>query len=143
MVKYVATPTSMLNNKEITPLDGLLYGRIITLSRVKGYCFTRDELLASELHTSKRTIQRSLTRLEHFSYIIRVNKHRGSSVIERHIYPDEVYRKVALKHRRDDKFSELYDQVSKLETKKQDIITNEKNYFKNIIDEYFKMEETP
>lgn len=141
MVKYVATPTSMLSVKGIKPLDGLLYGRIITLSRVKGYCFTKDELLADELHTSRSTIQRSLTRLEQFDYIVRVNKYRGSSVSERHIYPDEVYRTVALKHRK--QFPELVEQVSDLETLKKDIVTDEKNYFKNIIDEYFKMEESP
>lgn len=143
MVKYVATPTSMLSVKGIKPLDGLLYGRIITLSRVRGYCFSKDELLADELHTSRSTIQRSLTRLDHLNYIVRVNKYRGTSVIERHIYPDEVYRKVAVKHRKDKKFPELSNQVSNLEVNKLDILTDEKDYFKNIIDEYFKMEESP
>ena len=141
MVKYVATPISMLSDEKVKPLDGLLYGRIITLSRVRGYCFSKDELLADELHTSRSTIQRSLTRLEHFNYIARVNKYRGSSVIERHIYPDEVYKKVAVERRK--KFPELIEQVSNMETKKKDIVSDEKDYFKNIIDEYFKMEESP
>ena len=100
-------------------------------------------MLADELHTSRSTIQRSLTRLDHLNYIVRVNKYRGSSVIERHIYPDEVYRKVALKHRKDKKFPELLDQVSSLETERKDIASDEKDYFRNIIDEYFKMEESP
>lgn len=143
MVKYVATPISMLSDEKVKPLDGLLYGRIITLSRVRGYCFSKDELLADELHTSRSTIQRSLTRLDHLNYIVRVNKYRGSTVIERHIYPDEVYRKVALKHRKDKKFPELLDQVSSLETERKDIASDEKGYFRNIIDEYFKMEESP
>ena len=141
MVKYIATPLSMLHLKEIKPLDGLLYGRIITLSRVKGYSFTKDELLAEELHTSRSTIQRSLARLENFNYIVRVNTYKGNSVSERHIYPDEVYRTVALKQRK--KFPELMEQVSELETKKKDIVSDKKDYFKNIIDEYFKVEESP
>lgn len=141
MVKYVATPTSMLSVKGIKPLDMILYGRIIALSRVRGYCFSMDETLADTLHTSRSTIQRSLTRLEHFNYIVRVNKYRGSSVIERHIYPDEVYKKVAVERRK--KFPELIEQVSNMETKKKDIASDEKDYFKNIIDEYFKMEESP
>lgn len=141
MVKYIATPTSILNTKGIKALDGLLYGRIITLSRVKGYCFTKDDLLAKELHTSRSTIQRSLARLDRLNYIVRVNKYRGSSVLERHIYPDEVYRTVALKQRCN--FPKLMKQVSALEMKKKDIITNQKDYFKKIIDEYFKMEEAP
>lgn len=141
MVKYVATPTSMLNVKGIKPLDALLYGRIITLSRVKGYCYSKDEMLAEELHTSRSTIQRSLTRLERLDYIVRVNKYRGSSVSERHIYPDEIYRTVATRNRK--KFPELINQVSDLEVYKNDIETKEKKYFENIIDEYFKMKETP
>lgn len=141
MVKYVATPISMLSNEKVKPLDGLLYGRIITLSRVKGYCFTKDELLASELNVSRSTIQRSLSRLEKLSYIIRINNYKGNSVSERHIYPDEVYRKVAVKRRK--KFPELLEQVSDMEVKKKDIASDEKDYFKNIIDEYFKMEESP
>lgn len=143
MVKYVATPTSMLSVKGIKPLDGLLYGRIITLSRVRGYCFSKDELLADELNVSTRSIQRSLVRLEQLKYIIRINKYKGNSVSERHIYPNEVYKTVALKHRRDKKFPDLLNQVSDLEVGETDIITDEKDYFKNIIDEYFKMEESP
>lgn len=141
MVKYVATPISMLSNEKVKPLDGLLYGRIITLSRVKGYCFTKDELLANELNVSRSTIQRSLSRLEELNYIIRINNYKGNSVSERHIYPDEVYRKVALNRRK--KFPELVEQVSDMEIKKKDIASDEKDYFKNIIDEYFKMEEIP
>ena len=141
MVKYVATPTSMLNVKGIKPLDALLYGRIITLSRVKGYCYSKDEMLAEELHTSRSTIQRSLTRLEQLNYIVRVNKYRGSSVSERHIYPDEIYRTVATRNKK--KFPELLNQVSDLEVYKSDIETKEKKYFENIIDEYFKMKEAP
>ena len=143
MVKYVATPISMLSDEKVKPLDGLLYGRIITLSRLRGYCFTKDELLASELNVSRSTIQRSLSRLEKLNYIIRINNYKGNSVSERHIYPDEVYRKVAVKHRKDKKFPELLDQVSDMEIKKKDIASDEKDYFKNIIDEYFKMEESP
>lgn len=141
MVKYVATPTSMLSIKGIKPLDGLLYGRIITLSRVRGYCFTKDELLANELNISRSTVQRSLSRLEQLNYIIRINKYKGNSVSERHIYPDEVYRTVALKHRK--QFPELVEQVSNLEALKKDIASDKEDYFKNIIDEYFKMEESP
>lgn len=141
MVKYVATPTSMLSVKGIKPLDGLLYGRIITLSRVRGYCFTKDELLADELNVSRSTVQRSLLRLEQLNYIIRINNYKGNSVSERHIYPDEVYRKVAIKRRK--QFPELIEQVSDMESKKKDIASDEKDYFKNIIDEYFKMEESP
>lgn len=141
MVKYVATPTSMLSVKGIKPLDGLLYGRIITLSRVRGYCFTKDELLADELNVSRSTVQRSLLRLEQLNYIIRINNYKGNSVSERHIYPDEVYRKVAIKRRK--QFPELIEQVSDMESKKKDITSDEKDYFKNIIDEYFKMEESP
>lgn len=141
MVKYVATPTSMLSVKGIKPLDGLLYGRIITLSRVRGYCFTKDELLADELNISRSTVQRSLSRLEQLNYIIRINKYKGNSVSERHIYPDEVYRTVALKHRK--QFPELVEQVSNLEALKKDIASDKEDYFKNIIDEYFKMEESP
>ena len=141
MVKYVATPISMLSNEKVKPLDWLLYGLIITLSRVKVYCFTKDELLASELNVSRSTIQRSLSRLEKLSYIIRINNYKGNSVSERHIYPDEVYRKVAVKRRK--KFPELLEQVSDMEVKKKDIASDEKDYFKNIIDEYFKMEESP
>ena len=141
MVKYVATPISMLSDEKVKPLDGLLYGRIITLSRLRGYCFTKDELLASELNVSRSTVQRSLLRLEQLNYIIRINNYKGNSVSERHIYPDEVYRKVAIKRRK--KFPELIEQVSNMETKKKDITSDEKGYFKNIIDEYFKMEESP
>lgn len=141
MVRYVATPTSMLNVKEIKPLDMILYGRIIALSRVKGYCFSMDEMLADTLHTSRSTIQRSLTRLEHLNYIVRVNKYRGSSVIERHIYPFEVYKKVAIRNKKT--FPKLKDQVENLKHDKKDIVSNEEDYFKNIIDEYFKMEENP
>ena len=141
MVKYVATPTSMLSVKGIKPLDGLLYGRIITLSRVRGYCFTKDELLADELNISRSTVQRSLLRLEQLNYIIRINNYKGNSVSERHIYPDEVYRKVAIKRRK--QFPKLIEQVSDMESKKKDITSDEKDYFKNIIDEYFKMEESP
>ena len=141
MVKYVATPISMLSDEKVKPLDGLLYGRIITLSRLRGYCFTKDELLASELNVSRSTVQRSLSRLEKLNYIIRINNYKGNSVSERHIYPDEVYRKVAVKRRK--KFPELIEQVSNMETKKKDIVSDEKDYFKNIIDEYFKMEESP
>ncbi|OAP99312.1 helix-turn-helix domain-containing protein [Ligilactobacillus aviarius] len=143
MVKYVATPTSMLSVKGIKPLDGLLYGRIITLSRVRGYCFTKDELLADELNVSTRSIQRSLVRLEKLNYIIRINKYKGNSVSERHIYPDEVYRTVALKHRKDKKFPDLFNQVSNLEAQKKDIASDKKDYFQNIIDEYFKLGESP
>ena len=141
MVQYVATPISMLSNEKVKPLDGLLYGRIITLSRVRGFCFTKDELLASELNVSRSTVQRSLSRLEKLNYIIRINNYKGNSVSERHIYPDEVYRKVAIKCRK--KFPELIEQVSDMETNKKDIVSDEKGYFKNIIDEYFKMEESP
>lgn len=141
MVKYVATPTSMLSVKGIKPLDGLLYGRIITLSRVRGYCFTKDELLADELNISRSTVQRSLLRLEQLNYIIRINNYKGNSVSERHIYPDEVYRKVAIKRRK--QFPKLIEQVSDMESKKKDITSDKKDYFKNIIDEYFKMEESP
>ena len=141
MVRYVAIPTSMLNVKGIKPIDMILYGRIIALSRVRGYCFSMDETLADTLNTSRSTIQRSLTRLEHLDYIVRVNKYRGSAVIERHIYPFEVYRKVGIRNKK--AFSELKGQVEKLWHDEKDIVSDEKDYFKNIIDEYFKMEESP
>ena len=141
MVKYVATPTSMLNVKEIKPIDMILYGRIIALSRVRGYCFSMDEMLADTLHTSRSTIQRSLKRLEQLNYIVRVNKYRGSSVSERHIYPFEVYKKVGIRNK--NAFPKLKGQVKDLGNDKKDIVSDEKDYFKNIIDEYFKMEESP
>src|SRR5690625_2820268 len=109
MFRYVATPTRMLNVKEIKPLEMILYGRLIALSRVKGYCFKLDEILTDTLHKSRSTIQRSVTRLEHLNYIVRVNKYRGSSVIERHIYPYEVYKKLGIMNKK--AFPELKDQV--------------------------------
>jgi len=72
----------LISDKEVTPLDGLVYGVVYWFHSLKdGVCFASNPTIATLTHSSARGVQNSLTNLENRGYVRRFQGPKGRQII--------------------------------------------------------------
>lgn len=61
--KYCKIPSLIKNNRHICSNAKLLYGDILLLCHLKGYCYATNKFLANNLNLTPRTITRLIKEL--------------------------------------------------------------------------------
>lgn len=87
---FLLIPSHLVDNPNIDDATALLYGRIVSLSNNKGYCFASDKYLAELTGVSSKEIGKRLLVLEKNGYITRETKKVGLRW-DRKIYPNFNY----------------------------------------------------
>ena len=64
-------PISMIKDKEVRPIDIVIYGIIDQLSYKKGYAWISNNSLAKMIQTSTKTVQTSINKLVNKNYLIK------------------------------------------------------------------------
>lgn len=78
---YVIIPYELIQNKNLHPLDRILYGVIYYFERMKeGKCIASNTTLAEYCNAERTSINSSLTRLENERYIIRLYKDKQKKI---------------------------------------------------------------
>lgn len=68
--RFIVIEYDVLNNKELTSSEKILYGYILALSHNKdGFCYATTKKLAKYINTSERQVMRYLKDLNKFNYI--------------------------------------------------------------------------
>ena len=85
---FILVPRTVARRNDLSDGAKLLYGEILGLSKVKGYCYANNKRFTKALGLTLRTLQRKLDELENFQLITRsVIRNEKKTVIERRIYP--------------------------------------------------------
>ena len=85
---FILVPRTVARRNDLSDGAKLLYGEILGLSKVKGYCYANNKRFTKALGLTLRTLQRKLDELENFKLITRsVIRNEKKTVIERRIYP--------------------------------------------------------
>lgn len=84
---YSVIPARVMNDKNLSGNEKLLYAEITALANEKGYCYMGNKGLAEKMGTSIRTIQRWLQKMAEKEYIVvKVIRGEDSEVVDRRIY---------------------------------------------------------
>lgn len=67
---YTVIPANVRYDKRLQPRAILLYGEIVALCSVKGYCYASNEYFAANFSVHERNIQRWLNRLQASKHIV-------------------------------------------------------------------------
>lgn len=87
---FLTIPTHVVENPKIDDSTAILYGRIMSLTKSKGYCFASDKYLAEMSGVSTQEIGKRLLTLERCGYIRRETQKVGLRW-DRKIYPNLNY----------------------------------------------------
>jgi hypothetical protein len=69
---FIQIPYQLIGDKNLAPIDRLVYGAIYFYSKMSGErCFATNNTVAKLLHSTPKTVGRSLQKLEDARYIIR------------------------------------------------------------------------
>lgn len=74
---WTTIPTHVLDDPRIDDSTAILFGRISSLTKSKGYCYASDKYLAELTRVSPREVRSRLLVLEKCGYIIRDTKKNG------------------------------------------------------------------
>jgi DNA-binding MarR family transcriptional regulator len=67
---FIQIPGQVLDDPNLTPVQMILYGRILALTNSKGYCWATNASLAEAMHMKKPgTISHNISTLEKMGYI--------------------------------------------------------------------------
>lgn len=85
---YVVLPAFVRFNNDLSAGSRLLYGELVALSSLKGYCFASNGYLAGMYSVAERTISKWIEELEDAKLIKRklIYKNGTKEVAERQIY---------------------------------------------------------
>jgi len=72
--KFIQIPLEIVKNKNIREIDKSVYGVILFLSHLEGYCWSSNKYIADTLGISPTSITSCLIRLENEHFIIREDK---------------------------------------------------------------------
>ena len=61
---YLIVPHEIYTDSNLRHFDKLLFGKIYSLSRQKGYCWSSNSYFAKELNVSTRYVSNSINRLK-------------------------------------------------------------------------------
>lgn len=90
-VRYDIIPVPIQEAKDITPVAKLLYCKMLSLSRQKGYCYASQSFLAQLTGVSLRTVGNAISLLKQREYICTVQTYafyrRGLAKSVLHVYP--------------------------------------------------------
>lgn len=67
--RFIIIPYSLVNDNNLIPLDLIIYGEIVSLSKDKGYCYANNNYFIKENRISKSVLMRSFNRLKENGYI--------------------------------------------------------------------------
>lgn len=84
---YSVIPATVMNNKDLSANEKLLYAEITALANEKGYCYMSNKRLAERLNASDRSIRRWIQNMVEKGYlVVKVIRNDNMEVIERRIY---------------------------------------------------------
>lgn len=86
-MEYVIIPVLVKEDERLEAGAKLLYGDILSFSRLNGFCYAKSSVLSKKNGVSERTIRRWISELKKLGYI-RIEEIRDERVvISRKIYP--------------------------------------------------------
>ena len=83
---YLVVPHEIYTDSNLRHFDKLLFGKIYSLSRQKGYCWSSNSYFAKELNVSTRYVSNSINRLKEFNYIYCIIDNSLKNELKRKIY---------------------------------------------------------
>lgn len=83
---YLVVPHKIYTDSNLRHFDKLLFGKIYSLSRQKGYCWSSNSYFAKELNVSTRYVSNSINRLKEFNYIYCIIDNSLKNELKRKIY---------------------------------------------------------
>ena len=143
---FILVPRTVARRNDLSDGAKLLYGEILGLSKVKGYCYANNKRFTKALGLTLRTLQRKLDELENSKLITRsVIRNEKKTVIERRIYPTKpndsddmrVMTNNTLPHDTDDTYSITLNNTYKYtesNTYKDKTISTISQYINNTVD---------
>ena len=66
---YAIIPATVRYDKRLKPAEGLLYGEIIALANVNGYCYAKNRYFSELYQVSIETVSRWISHLQKLNYI--------------------------------------------------------------------------
>lgn len=85
-MNFIQIPEIVYRNKEISNLDKLLFGHILSLNAQKGFCWATNAFLCETHDITERTLQKALKRLSDNNLINIVLDNLGENKSRRRIY---------------------------------------------------------
>ena len=143
---FILVPRTVARRNDLSDGAKLLYGEILGLSKVKGYCYANNKRFTKALGLTLRTLQRKLDELENSKLITRyVIRNEKKTVIEQKIYPTKpndsddmrVMTNNTLPHDTDDTYSITLNNTYKYtesNTYKDKTISTISQYINNTVD---------
>lgn len=83
---YLKIPDIIAQDKDLTPLSKLIYGKVLVLTHYDGKCWASNQFFADFFHVSVRTVQSSITLLYERGYISINPDDNNRHHRKRHIY---------------------------------------------------------
>ena len=83
---YIVIPEKIVQDKSLTPLSKLVFGKIYSLSKSEGYCWATNKFLAEYFNISKRTIGLCINLLVSNGYIYIKLQYKNQNNSKRKIY---------------------------------------------------------
>lgn len=85
-MNFIQIPEIVYRNKELSHLDKLLFGQILSLTAQEGYCWATNSFLCKANDITERTLQKGLKRLSDNFLINIVLNNFGENKCRRQIY---------------------------------------------------------
>ena len=76
---FIVIPAQVRTDKNLLPLDKLIYGEVAALASKNGTCWAQNSYFANIYNVRSETVSRSLKKLEHYGYITLDFEGRGNS----------------------------------------------------------------
>lgn len=67
--KFIIIPEKIYSNENLSDIDKLVFGLILSLSSQRNYCFASNTTLGNKLNKSTTTISRSISELKNQEFI--------------------------------------------------------------------------
>ena len=86
-MEYVIIPIVVKEDERLEAGAKLLYGDILSFSRLNGFCYAKNESLSKKNGVSERTLRRWVSELRKLGYIKIEEIRDKKMVLSRKIYP--------------------------------------------------------
>ena len=88
---YATIPAPVRYDKELKPMEKLLYGEISSLSNKWGFCIASNNYFAKLYGVDKATVSRWIGNLEHRGYVKREDiRNEKKQVVQRRVYMKDI-----------------------------------------------------
>lgn len=96
-VGHAYIPAPIMARKDLTAGEKLLIGRIIGLTKEKGYCYASNGWLGKQINLSGKTVSNMISKFVKNGIVeIEIIKDEKGQVKERKIYPSGIYKGVSI-----------------------------------------------